>query len=149
MVLVLPIYAALVNLMLLLCKRQQINVQRTITHEKVVQVPVESLYLVQGNQLVSSTIDTSNTLTICLFLFFLLSQLESLFSSPIYVKPHRPSVSSLHGTSGGGERKLSNEVFELVDSSARRGYTVVVSTENLTSCHYYTLTHFNHYWYVY
>lgn len=70
MVLVLPIYAALVNLMLLLCKRQQINVQRTITHEKVVQVPVESLYLVQGNQLVSSTIDTSNTLIICLFLFF-------------------------------------------------------------------------------
>jgi len=41
-----------------------------------------------------------------------LNELESLFSSPIYVKPHRPSVSSLYGTSGGGERKLSNETVQ-------------------------------------
>lgn len=41
-----------------------------------------------------------------------LNELESLFSSPIYVKPHRPSVSSLHGTSSGGERKHSNETVQ-------------------------------------
>ena len=37
-------------------------------------------------------------------------QLESLFSNPVYVKPQRPSVSSLHGPRDGGERKHSHEV---------------------------------------
>ncbi|KAJ7392708.1 hypothetical protein OS493_010360 [Desmophyllum pertusum] len=42
-----------------------------------------------------------------------LNELESLFSNPTYVKPQRPSVSSLHGTGGGGEeRKLSYEMVQ-------------------------------------
>ncbi|KAL9963693.1 hypothetical protein ACROYT_G027224 [Oculina patagonica] len=41
-----------------------------------------------------------------------LNELESLFSNPVYVKPHRPSVSSLYGSGGGGERKLSYEMVQ-------------------------------------
>ncbi|XP_068733068.1 adhesion G protein-coupled receptor L1-like isoform X2 [Montipora capricornis] len=39
-----------------------------------------------------------------------LNELESLFSNPVYMKPHRPSVSSLYGTGAGRDgRKLSAE----------------------------------------
>ena len=47
-----------------------------------------------------------------LLLFF---QLESLFSNPYYVKPQRPSVSSLYGP-GGGDRKNSYEVIKSFSS---------------------------------
>lgn len=41
-----------------------------------------------------------------------LNELESLFSNPVYVKPQRPSVSSLHGPRDGGERKHSHEMAQ-------------------------------------
>ena len=43
------------------------------------------------------------------FLCYFFFQLESLFSNPYYVKPQRPSVSSLYGP-GGGDRNNSYEV---------------------------------------
>ena len=48
---------------------------------------------------------------LCCFFF----QLESLFSNPYYVKPQRPSVSSLYGP-GGGDRKNSYEVTKSFSS---------------------------------
>jgi len=44
-----------------------------------------------------------------------LNELESLFSNPVYVKPQRPSVSSLYGT-GGGDRKPSAETVHMPGS---------------------------------
>ncbi|XP_022792542.1 adhesion G protein-coupled receptor L3-like isoform X2 [Stylophora pistillata] len=41
-----------------------------------------------------------------------LNELESLFSNPVYVKPQRPSVSSLHGPRDGRERKHSYEMAQ-------------------------------------
>lgn len=48
-----------------------------------------------------------------------LNELESLFSNPVYVKPQRPSVSSLYGPGGGGERKLSSETVHGSRTSSR------------------------------
>lgn len=49
------------------------------------------------------------------FFFAAFFQLESLFSNPYYVKPQRPSVSSLYGP-GGGDRKNSYEVTKSFSS---------------------------------
>ena len=51
---------------------------------------------------------------LCFSLLFFF-QLESLFSNPYYVKPQRPSVSSLYGP-GGGDRKNSYEVIKSFSS---------------------------------
>ena len=53
--------------------------------------------------------------TSSLFFFATFFQLESLFSNPYYVKPQRPSVSSLYGP-GGGDRKNSYEVTKAFSS---------------------------------
>lgn len=47
-----------------------------------------------------------------------LNELESLFSNPYYVKPQRPSVSSLYGP-GGGDRNNSYETVQGSRTSSR------------------------------
>lgn len=95
----------------------------------------------------SSTIDMSNTLTICLFrLFFFNLSWKVCF--PVQFTSNLTDLLFPVCTGQVAEEK---ENYQTRYSNwlilPHGGGTVVVSTENWTICQYYTVTYFNHYWY--